>query len=205
MLDLKVFAGNSFFYPIKGNIYLCFKTIDKTDREKYLDGFKKLSSKTIYHRFFGFLKELTDKQVDELLDTDKKNHVAWAAFDIVDEETVGVGVGRFKRSETNPSEAELALTVIDEYQNKGVGTILLGIMYYLAGKLGIDIFTGIMLADNVKLIGRFRELNAQLNRIGNEYEMRLPLYKEIDKLPSTRYSNILKPILQFLEENDLCP
>ncbi|MCG8308146.1 MAG: GNAT family N-acetyltransferase [Cytophagales bacterium] len=205
MLDYKVFAGNSFFYPIKGNIYLCFKTIDKNDKEKYLAGFKKLSSKSIYNRFFGFLKELTDKQVDELLDTDKRDHIAWAAFDFAGEETFGVGVGRFKRSATNPNEAELGLTVIDEYQNKGVGTILLGIMYYLAGKLGIEVFTGLILSDNAKLINRFIELDAQFTRTGNEYEMRLPVYREIDHLPKTEYSGVLKPVLQFLKENDLCP
>ena len=205
MLDLKVFAGDSFFYPIKGNDYLCFKTIDKNDKEKYLDGFKKLSSKSVYHRFFGFLKELTDQQVDELLDTDQKDHIAWAAFDIIGEETFGVGVGRFKRTPEKSNEAELALTVIDDYQGKGVGTVLLGIMYYLASQLEIDVFTGIILSDNSKLIQRFSQLDAKFNREGNEYEMRLPVYKSFDDLPKTRYAYMLKPILQFLKENDLCP
>ena len=204
MLDLRVFGGNSFFYPAKDNTYLCFKVLEHADRDKFIEGFKKLSRKSVYHRFFGFMKELSPRQIDDLLNTDEKNHVAWAAFDIVDDDTIGIGVGRFRRSIDNPSEAELALTVIDEYQEKGVGTILLAIMYYLASILEIDILTGIIMFDNSKLIRRFKELGAEMKRVGPEYEMRLPIFKNFDDIPKTRYSRILRPILQFLKDNDFC-
>ena len=204
MLDLRVFAGNSFFYPIKDNTYICFKTLGKDDREKFIAAFKRLSQKTVYQRFFGFMKELTDKQVENFLNTDKKDHLAWAAFDLIGDDTIGIGVGRFKRSEINPNEAELALTVLDEYQDKGIGSVLLAIMYYLASILEINILTGIILSDNFLLIRRFKELGAKMDRIGNEYEMRLPIYKDFDALPNTKYSRIIKTILQFLKENDFC-
>jgi RimJ/RimL family protein N-acetyltransferase len=204
MLDLRLFGGNSFFYPAKDNTYLCFKALEREDRDKFIEGFKKLSPKTVYHRFFGFMKELTPRQLEDLLNIDKKDHVAWAAFDIVDDEAIGIGVGRFRRSLDNPQEAELALTVIDEYQFKGVGTILLGIMYYLASHLDINTFTAVILSDNSKLIRRFKELGAQMTRVGTEYEMRLPIYKNFDDIPKSRYTRILKPILQFLKDNDFC-
>lgn len=204
MVDLNVFAGNSFFYPIRDNTYICFKTLGKNDREKFIAGFKRLSQKTVYRRFFGFMKELTDKQVDNFLNTDKKDHIAWAALDIVGDDAIGIGVGRFKRSEINPNEAELALTVLDDYQDRGVGSVLLAIMYYLAGKLEIDILTGIILSENAKLIRRFMELGAKMDRIKNEYEMRLPVYTDFNAMPKTNYSGIINTILQFLKENDFC-
>jgi RimJ/RimL family protein N-acetyltransferase len=204
MIDLKIFAGSSFFYPIKDSTYLCFKALEHADREKFLDGFKKLSRRTVYHRFFGFMKELTNQQVEDLLNTDKRDHVAWTAFDIADDDVIGIGVGRFRRSTTQPNEAELALTVIDEYQEKGVGTVLLAIMYYLAARLEIDIFTAVILSDNAKLIKRFKELGAKMTRAGSEYEMRLPVLKDFDDLPKTKYSRIIKPVLRFLKENDFC-
>ncbi len=204
MVDLRAFADNSFFYPIRDNTYICFKTLGKDDREKFIDGFKRLSQKTVYLRFFGFMKELTDKQVDDFLNTDKKDHIAWAAFDIVGDDAIGIGVGRFKRSEFNPKEAEMALTVLDDYQDKGVGSVLLAIMYYLAGKLEIDVLTGNILSENAKLIRRFMELGAKMDRIKNEYEMRLPVYTDFNAIPKTNYSRIIKTILQFLKENDFC-
>ncbi len=204
MLDLRIFAGDSFFYPIQDNTYLCFKALERHDRDKLLAGFKKLSSKSVYLRFFGFMKELTEEQVDDLLNTDKQDHVAWAAMDILQDEAIGVGIGRFRRSVTNPREAELALTVIDAYQGKGVGTVLLGVMYYLGAILDIDIFTGIIMADNARLIRRFKELGADLTRKGSEYEMRLPVFRNFDEIPKTRYARTLKPVLQFLKENDFC-
>jgi len=204
MLDLNLFGGNSFFYPVKGNNYVCFKTLEKADRQRFIDGFNKLSAKSVYHRFFGFMKELSEKQLEDFLNTDKKDHVAWAAFDIVGEDAFGIGVGRFKRNDKKRNEAELALTVIDEYQEKGVGTALLAIMYYLGSKLDINTFTGIIMSDNAKLIMRFKELGAVMTRIGSEYEMRLPVHENFDDIPKTRYSRILKPILAFLKENEFC-
>jgi GNAT superfamily N-acetyltransferase len=204
MLDLKLFAGNSFFYPIMDSTYLCFKVLEPSDRDRFLDGFKKLSRRSVYHRFFGFMKELSGQQLEDLLNTDMEDHVAWTAFDIVDDEAIGIGVGRFRRSTTNPDEAELALTVIDEYQDKGVGTVLLGLMYYLGIKLNISTFTGVMLADNSKLIRRFKDLGAEMIRSGSEYEMRLPVFKNIDDIPKSKYSRVLMPVLQFLKENDFC-
>lgn len=204
MLDLNLFGGNSFFYPVKGNNYVCFKTLDKSDRQRFIDGFNRLSAKSVYHRFFGFMKELSEKQLEELLNTDKKDHVAWAAFDIIGEDVFGIGVGRFKRNEKNRNEAELALTVIDEYQERGVGTALLAIMYYLGSKLDINTFTGIIMSDNAKLIMRFKELGAVMTRIGSEYEMRLPVYVNFDDIPKTRYSRVIRPILTFLEDNEFC-
>ena len=79
MLDLRVFGGNSFFYPAKDNTYLCFKVLEHEDRDKFIEGFKKLSRTTVYHRFFGFMKELSKQHIDDLLNTDEKNHVAWAS------------------------------------------------------------------------------------------------------------------------------
>jgi RimJ/RimL family protein N-acetyltransferase len=204
MPDLSLFGGNSFFYPTKANTFICYKVLEKGDREKLIEGFRKLSDISVYHRFFGKMKELSKEQLDDFLDTDQKDHVAWAAFDINGDEVYGVGVGRFRRSDKNPGEAELALTVIDEYQNLGVGTTLLSVLYFLAAKLNIEIFTGTIMSDNTKLIKRFKELGAVMTRIGSEYEMRLPINKVIDDMPNSKYAEILKPTLTFLKENDFC-
>ena len=202
--DSDLFGGNSFFYPTKNSTYICYKTLEKGDRSKLIEGFKRLSAKSVYHRFFGIMKELSEKQLDGFLSMDNKDHIAWAAFDIIDEENIGVGVGRFKRSKLQPKEAEIALTVIDDYQNQGVGTTLLAILYFLAPKLGIEVFTGIIMADNARLISRFNELGAKMTRSGSEYEMRLPIKSSTDGLPNTKYANALKPTLVFLEENNFC-
>jgi len=204
MLDLRLFAGNSFFYPIKDSTYICFKALESSDRDLYIAGFKKLSETSVYHRFFGFKKELTEVQIDELMNVDDYYHLAWTAFDIVDDEPMGIGVGRFKRSNTNPTEAELGLTVIDEYQRKGVGSILLAVMYYLGGAVGIETFTGVILVNNVRLIRRFYDLGAQFTRTTNVYEMRLPVHRDFSKLPKTDYAAVLMPVLKFLEENRFC-
>ena len=202
--DSTLFGGNSFFYPSKNDTYICYKTLVKEDRQKLIEGFNRLSAKSVYHRFFGIMKELSKKQLDGFLSMDNIDHIAWAAFDIIDEENVGVGVGRFKRSKRYPKEAEIALTVIDDYQNLGVGTTLLAILYFLAPKFGIEVFTGIIMADNAKLIHRFKALGAEMKRSGSEYNMRLPVVKSIHHLPNTKYAQTIKHALEFLRVNNFC-
>lgn len=204
MLDLRLFAGNTFFYPTTDNLYLSYKSIGKSDRANLIDGFNRLSPTSVYHRFFGFLSELSENQLDKLLSIDNKTHVAWAAFDIVNEKPLGVGVGRFRRPDIRATEAELALTVVDDYQGKGIGTVLLGIMYSLAIKLQIETFTGIIMSENDKLIRRFYQLGAQFTRNGSEYEMRLPVFQNFNDIPNSAYKHALIPILEFLQENDFC-
>jgi hypothetical protein len=39
----------------------------------------------------------------------------------------GLGIARFIRSTENPRVAEMAFTVIDDWQHKGLGTYLVGV------------------------------------------------------------------------------
>ena len=193
----------SFYYPLRDGQVVWFKPLERSDREKVIEGFHRLSEQSVYNRFFGYLKELSDEQLDKLLDTNSYDHVAWGAFDFKGDEPFGIGVGRFWRSAERPNEAELALTVIDEYQGKGVGTVLLCILFCIAGKIGIDTFTGIILAENRNLVRRFSDLGAKLTLKGSEYVMRLPVYLSPDELPDTLYANILKNVSKIIKERRL--
>ncbi len=190
----------SFYYPMKDGTVVYFKPLEKSDREKVIDGFKKLSAQTIYKRFFGYLKELSDDQLDKLLDTNSRDHIAWGAFDFKGDEPFGIGVGRFWRSAEHPNEAELALTVIDDYQGKGVGTVLLCTLYCLASMMDIDMFTGNILSDNMDVIRRFSELGAELKLRDSEYLMRLPVHKNPEQLPDTKYANLMKTVSKLIKE-----
>jgi len=49
----------------------------------------------------------------------------------------GIGVARFVRLEQDPGVAEFAITVIDEYQNRGLGTLLLKLLLKAAQSLQV--------------------------------------------------------------------
>ncbi len=201
MIDAGTFNSKILTFPSQDNERLYFKSFHAYERNELQSGFQKLSQRSVYHRFMGYIKELSNEQLDALTNLDNINRVAWVSYSVKKGVPYGIGIGRFSRSASTPNEAEIALTVIDEFQNKGVGTILFSILYYLGGQMGISTFTGIILASNLPLILRFQDMGAMMCRYTNEYEMRLPVHTDFSKIPDSRYSKIVIPILKELKMN----
>ncbi len=185
-----------------GTLFL-FKPVEPADKEYILEGFKKLSGKTVYTRFFSFLKELSEEQLRELTRADQKKHVVWGCFIESAKKRTGIGIGRYCICKEKKNRAEMAITVIDEYQGKGAGTILLAILYYMAACAGLKYLTGYILVENWKFAVRFLKLGATIKRFGSEYEIKLPIYTDFNQFPENNYSKLFVQILETLKAQDL--
>ena len=62
--------------------------------------------------------------------------------------TVPVAVGRFIRLRTDGAVAEVACTVTDAWQRRGMGTLLMQTLVTAARALGVTTFTATVLAEN---------------------------------------------------------
>jgi GNAT superfamily N-acetyltransferase len=92
------------------------------DRGLLLAGFAALSPRSRRSRF---LRDVSDAQFEHmlpvLLDTvDQQSHVALLLY----ANDRPVAVGRLRRYASNPAVADLAVTVADEWQGRGVGSVL---------------------------------------------------------------------------------
>ena len=106
-----------------------------------------MSAESIRNRFMGSKKDFTEKELDYLTSFDGINHYALGVEE--DEGTHrGVAVIRMVRSELNPKEAEVAITIIDEYQKMGLGSFLLDLLYLAARERNIDSFSFTFLPTN---------------------------------------------------------
>src|SRR5262245_48260944 len=105
-----------------GSIHL--RAIRPDDRERLLEHFHRLSARSVYFRFFGAKRRLTDAELDQFTRLDFVDRVALVAT--LRESGVEhiVGVGRYARTSL-PHAAEVAFAVADEHQGRGIGTILL--------------------------------------------------------------------------------
>ena len=89
-----------------------------------------------------------------------------------------MAVGRFVRDPADPSRAEVALTVTDDWQHRGLGKLLLARLADRAREVGISRFTALVALDNEnmqKLLDRI-DAPAAVARIGGnvaEYEIEL--------------------------------
>jgi GNAT superfamily N-acetyltransferase len=144
------------------------RPMDTGDRELVRAGFERLSPESRYRRFLTPMPTLTDRQLAYLTDVDHHDHEAMIAIDPATGE--GLGISRFVRDAERPRSAEAAVTVIDEWQGRGLGTALLTALTERARVEGIDRFTCLVLAEN-------REMIELLERIGSA--------REIDRRPGT--------------------
>lgn len=196
-------SDNSFVYPgVKGKLFV-YKAIEPADKEKIRTGFSQLSSKSVYSRFFTYLKELPEEQLDLLANADQNRHVVWAVFDPDRGREFGIGLGRYIRNQDESDRAEMAITVIDAYQNMGIGTVLLAILYHMARHSGIAHLTGVALGVNMPLLMRFQAMGADIQRHRHEYWIDLPVYQQSSGMPPTQYARLIGGILDHLEAHPL--
>ena len=122
-------------------------------------GFKRLSPESRYRRFLAAKSDLTDAELAYLTEVDGHDHFAMGA--VVEDENgneEGVAIARFIRSKIDPCVAEVAVAVIDDWQSKGLGTLLLLRLVAAARERGIERFAGVALAANAAI----RDVLAQL-------------------------------------------
>ena len=124
--------------------------IRPSDAPLLLDGFARLSETSRRNRFFVALKELPDNAVRYFTDVDGVDHAALVALSVPENGAVeqGLGVARFVRSKDEPFAAEVAVTVVDEVQRLGLGTLLLGTLAAAARERSVKRFTANVLWGN---------------------------------------------------------
>jgi GNAT superfamily N-acetyltransferase len=102
-------------------------------------------------------RDLTPSELTYFIEVDFLHHVALVAELQDGTELRPVGVGRFVRNNDQPDHSELALTVIDELQGKGIGKVLLYRLIDCARKLGVRHLDATSLAQNTRVSNMLRK------------------------------------------------
>lgn len=124
------------------------RPIEAGDGEKLQAAFERLSPESRYRRFFTAMPRLSEAMLLHLLDVDGVDRVAWAALDADTDGEPGIGVARYFRIADQPDAAEMAVAVVDDYQHRGLGALLLRHLSRTAREQGIQHFVGTVLAQN---------------------------------------------------------
>lgn len=132
------------------------------DKSCLQTGYMCLSKKSRYYRFLTFQSKLNEKQLKYLTEIDYVNHFAIGAR-LSCESGKGIGIGRYVRISDEPNTAEVALITLDDYQQKGLGTLLLQLLAQYARHNDINTFRGFVLEDNRKLMSFVQKFNPQVN------------------------------------------
>jgi len=123
------------------------RQVQSGDEALLAEGFARLSDESRQLRFLSDKADLTPVELRYLIEIDHHDHEAIGAVDPVDGR--GLGVARYIRNVEDTEEAEVAVTVADEWQRRGLGTELLSRLTDRARQEGIRHFTGLVASDNV--------------------------------------------------------
>ena len=139
-----------------GSIHI--RAIRPDDKQRLLELFERLSSRSVYFRFFQTKQRLTDAELRYFTELDFTRDVALVATLREGQEEHIIGVGRYFRiyQDGQPTtHAEVAFTVADAHQGRGVGTLLLEHLAAIARRQGIDSFEAYVLGENNRMLEVF--------------------------------------------------
>jgi RimJ/RimL family protein N-acetyltransferase len=136
------------------------RQIHAGDAPLVADIFDELSDTSHWMQFLAARRELSASELRYLTDVDHRDHEALAALDHAAGR--GVGVARYIRHTVDPQAAEVAVTVVDGWQGRGLGTELLIQLCGRALQEGVGRFTAVASVDNAAAAGLLRTMHASL-------------------------------------------
>lgn len=138
------------------------------------EAFQRLTPETRLNRFHGHFNELTPAMLHYLTVVDGVDHVAFVALSEDDEL---VGVGRWVRDRVEPEAAEVALTIADGWQRRGLGRLLLDELVDAAGARSVSRFVAHTLRNNAgirRLLHAYGDVRARPSEHEETLELVLP-------------------------------
>lgn len=129
------------------------------NREALEQEYEHLSPKTRFGRFLAVVPELSDKMLDHLVDeVDGIDHVALVLLILTEDGTeLPLGLARIIRYPNDPTAADVAVTVADDWQGRGVATALLEVLMRQRPK-GVERIVTVINADNAASLAMLRRL-----------------------------------------------
>jgi acetyltransferase len=129
------------------------RPIRPDDAPKLQTAFKRLSTQSIYYRFLQIFSQLTDQQARDFANLDYYQRMAFVAETQEADELSLIGVARFARLPGDePDLAESAVVVIDEYQKRGLGSLLLQRLVRYARSHDVQAFLATVHVSNAQIM-----------------------------------------------------
>jgi ribosomal protein S18 acetylase RimI-like enzyme len=149
-------------YPVElvsdarfGDLDVHFRPIRPSDERLLRDFFYSHSAETVYYRYHSRLKSLSPQQVQQFCTIDYDRQMAIAGFVRDREAERMVAVGRYFADDPPATSAEVAFTVHDELQGRGIGRHLVGRLAAIARERGIETFLAYVLPTNARMLNVF--------------------------------------------------
>jgi L-amino acid N-acyltransferase YncA len=135
-----------------------------------------------HRRLMAAKKHLSARDLARFTEIDHVDHEAIVALE--PRTGAGLGVVRYLRNPNRPDTAEAAVAVIDDWQGRGLGGLLLRRLCRRAKANGIDSFTASLLTDNRSMMRLFERLGRVRVRGLDGSAMEIDVELPVDDMPT---------------------
>jgi acyl-CoA hydrolase/GNAT superfamily N-acetyltransferase len=166
------------FRTTRTGLEILLRPVKMTDEPLLKDFFYSLSDKSMYRRFMSPRRDMPHRQLQEFVVIDYTRDMVILASVMSGEKEEAVGLGQYAIAGDSHT-AEVAFTVRDDYQNRGIGTELLSYLTYFARSQGLLGFTAETLMENFPMLHLFEKMGfiVEKHAAGGVYELRM-LFRE---------------------------
>jgi RimJ/RimL family protein N-acetyltransferase len=193
-VDLEFIRRRTAEIQLRDGTRVLIRPVMAGDKERLIQGLAQLSPRSRYQRFLSVASHLPPTQLAYFTEIDYFDHYAIGAIAPGEPAQPGIGVARYVRVPGSPHVAEVAVTVVDAFHRRGLGTLLLRAVATVAVRNGIQVFQAEVLGENRAaraLLGRFR---ARVERSGNPSLFSVELTPQLDRLQGDPYQDTLEAI-----------
>ena len=138
------------------------RALRPSDEAGMLDAINHTNAESLRRRFFVTKRAFSDKEKAFFMNADFVKHVALVAEIETDGRRTIIGGGRY--IVTEPGGAEIAFVVIDDYQGKGIGTLLMRHLAIIGGTAGLKELIADVLPENAAMRKVFSKFGFETRR-----------------------------------------
>jgi len=134
-----------------------------SDEDLIKDFFYSLSDQSLQRRFMTARKDVPHKMRQKFVVIDYTREIVILACVVKNDIEVVAGIGQYVKWEDR-NYADIAFAVRDEYQGKGIGTVLLDYITALAKNEGLQGFTADVLGENKPMLHLFDKMGYHIDK-----------------------------------------
>ncbi len=185
-------------FQLRDGTTVCIRTVRPEDSRLIAEGFEHLSPRSRYFRFLSGMQKIPDVLMQRLTHIDHHDHEAIGVLDTSGDHDVPAAVARYIRDEGDPDKAEIAITVADDYQRRGLGMLLIAVLVALAQGEGIRTFAATVQRENRKMLSLLKRFGSVRLPVqgGDVIHLEFPLHQHAEDYPDEK---VQQSVLQAQE------
>jgi acyl-CoA hydrolase/GNAT superfamily N-acetyltransferase len=180
--DQAFIAGKGGEYPeelethrtTRTGLEIFLRPVKISDEPLLKDFFYSLSNQSLYRRFMSPRQDMPHDRLQEYVIIDYTKGMAILAVIEENKTEIVAGLGQYWIDESTHI-AEVAFAVRDDYQDKGIGGVLLSYLTYLAKRQGLLGFIADVLAENRSMLNLFERQGFGMERHAESGSYRLKM------------------------------